>query len=100
MAMKQSSGTVAHLDALSLLAFSPQKAERAVQHVAALDRPGLDAFFRLADIHHVVIRALQPLAREAASSGLTEMAMLAQAVVDQEQDRINKAITALAEICE
>jgi hypothetical protein len=100
MAIKQSSGTVAHLEALSLLAFSPQNAERAVQHVATLDRSGLDAFFRLADIHHVVIRALQPLAREAASAGLTEVAMLAQAVVDQEQGRINKAVATLAEICE
>jgi len=99
MAMKSNSGTAAHLHALSLLTFAPQKSAEAVLHVVSLDRAGLDEFFRLADIHHVVIRALQPLATEAAASGQTQLAMLAQAAVDQEQERINRAVAALEDIC-
>jgi hypothetical protein len=99
MALKTNSGTTAHLRALSLLTFAPQKSEEAVQHVASLDRAGLDEFFRLADIHHVVIRALQPLATQAAASGHAELAVEAQSAVALEQQRIDKAVSALADIC-
>jgi len=96
----KNSNTPAHIEALSLLTFSPEKSEKAVDHVASLDREGLDEFFKLADIHHVVIRGLQPLAKQAATRGLTELAMIVQAVVDQEQERIDKAVSSLAEICD
>ena len=99
MAMRRNLRTEAHLHALSLLASSPQRSADAVHHVARLDQAGREEFFRLADIHHVVIRALQTLARDAAAGGQAELANLAQAAVDQEQERIAKAVAALQRIC-
>ena len=97
--MKGNHITKAHLQALSLLVFSPQRSAEAVQYAASLDQAGLEGFFRLADIHHVVILGLQPLAREAVKGGQTHLAALAQARVDQEQARIDRAVAALEEIC-
>jgi hypothetical protein len=99
MAMKKNLSTEAHLHALSLLVFCPQRSAEAVHHVARLDQPGREEFFRLADIHHVVIQALQPLAREAAVGGHPELATLAQAAINQEQERIAKALAALERVC-
>jgi hypothetical protein len=97
--MKRNLSTEAHLRALSLLVSSLQRSVEAVHHVARLDQAGREEFFRLADIHHVVIRALQPLAREAAAGGQGELATLAQAAVNQEQERIAKALAALQRVC-
>jgi Uncharacterised nucleotidyltransferase len=99
MGMKENLNTTAHLRALALLVFSPLRSAEALRHVARLDRAGIDEFFRLADIHHVVIRALQPLALEAATAGQAQLATLAQTAVDQERQRIDKAVAALETIC-
>jgi hypothetical protein len=97
--MKKNLSAEAHLRALSVLVLCPQRSAEAVDHVARLDQAGREEFFRLADLHHVVIRALQTLAQEAAAGGQPELATLAQAAVNQEQERIAKALAALERIC-
>ena len=97
--MKGNPTTAAHLNALSLLAICPQRSAEAMGYVTSLDQAGLEEFLRLAEIHHVVIRSLQPLALEATLSGQRYLAILAKTKVDEEQARVDKAVTALEEIC-
>jgi hypothetical protein len=97
--MHKYSKSEAHLRALSLLVFCPERSAEAVRHVAALDQEGRAEFLRLADIHHVVIRALQPFKREAEAIGQAELASFAQAALNEEQERIDKALEALERIC-
>lgn len=99
MSIKKNHSTEAHLRALSLLILCPEKSAEAVRHVVRLDQAGREEFFRLADVHHVMIGALRPLAREAAACGQAEVATLAQAAVNQEQERIVKAVAALDKVC-
>lgn len=99
MATEKNQTSEGHLHALSLLLLSPQMSGAAVHHVDSLNSRGLDEFFKLADIHHVVIRALKPLARSAASCGHNEIARRAQEAVGREQERINKAVASLEAIC-
>jgi hypothetical protein len=89
----------AHLRALSLLVFCPERSAEAVHHVAGLDPAGRAEFLRLADAHHVVIRALQPFEREAAATGHSELTSFAEAALNQEQDRIAKALVGLERVC-
>jgi hypothetical protein len=97
--MSKYSKTEAHLRALSLLVFCPERSAEAVRHVAALDQAGRRVFLGHANVHHVVIRALQLLKREAEATGHAELTSFAQAALNQEQERIAKALAALERIC-
>ena len=97
--MKRNFNTEAHLRALSLLVFCPERSAEAVHNVAGFDETESDEFFRLADAHHVVIRALQPLQQQARVIGDGELARLTQSVLNREQDRIANALAGLERVC-
>ena len=97
--MKENNNAEAELRALSLLVFSPERSAEAVLHVAGKDATGRADFFRLADDHHVVIRALQPLQRQARANGDAELAAATQAVLDHERQRIAHALAGLQRVC-
>ena len=97
--MKRNLNTEAHLRALSLLVFCPEQSDEPVHHVAGLEEKGRDEFFRLADAHHVIVRALQPLQWQAHAIGDGEIVALTQRVLDRERGRIAKALTYLERVC-
>ena len=97
--MKRTLNTESHLRALSLLVFCPERSDEPVHHVAGLDEKGREEFFRLADAHHVIIRALQPLQRQAHAIGDEELVALTQRVLSREHDRIARALTYLERVC-
>ncbi len=97
--MKRNFNTEAHLRALSLLVFCPERSDESVHHVAGLDEAGRQEFFRLADAHHVVIRALEPLQRKARIIGDGELVKITQSLREREHDRIAKALMYLERVC-
>lgn len=97
--MSRNPNTEAHLRALSLLLLCPERSAEAVRHVAGLDQAGRAELLRIASAHHVVIRALEPLEREAEATGHAEVTGFAQAALNQERDRIAKALVGLERIC-
>lgn len=97
--MHRNPGPEVHLRVLSLLVLCPERSAEAVRHVASLDQAGRAEFLRLASAHHVVIRALEPLEREAEAIGHAEVTSFAQAALNQEQDRIAKALVGLERVC-
>ena len=98
------------LDALSRLTLDPQNAGAAVNYVAALSNDHRDALVSLADLNHVVMRALQVVASQTGSSrpGLeparpgasVELGGWANGVLANEQRRIQNALTFLHKICD
>jgi glycosyltransferase A (GT-A) superfamily protein (DUF2064 family) len=97
--VKRNFNTEAHLRALSLLVFCPERSDESVHHVAGLDEAGKQEFFRLADAHHVVIRALEPLQRKARIIGDGELVKITQSLLEREHDRIAKALMYLERVC-
>lgn len=85
--------------ALSLLTFCAERSDEAIHHVAGLDKKGREEFFRLADAHHVIIRALEPLQGQAREIGNGELVSTIQSQLDREHDRIGKALTHLDRVC-
>ena len=71
----------AHLHNLSLLVMSPVRAEEAFDYVAGLCLEARTHFLKLADAHHVVIRALEPLEQAAVAAGAGEVAQFANAAL-------------------
>jgi hypothetical protein len=97
--MKNCLRTEAHLRALSLLMFCPERSDEPIHHVAALDKKGLEEFFWLADAHHVIVRAIQPLQHQAHAIGDDRLVALTQNVLDRERGRITKALKYLDKVC-
>jgi hypothetical protein len=92
-------GTEMSLRALSLLVFCPEQSAQAVRHAVGLDQAGRAEFLRLASAHHVVIRALEPLERQAVATGHAELSSFARAALTEEKDRIAKALVGLERVC-
>ena len=66
--MERSLEVKAHLHNLSLLVMSPVRAAEACAYVAGLSLEARTHFLKLADAHHVVIRALEPLEQAAVAA--------------------------------
>jgi hypothetical protein len=56
-------------------------------------------FIHLADMHHVVIRALEPVKTTATAAGDLELAAWADEAIKKESARVTNALTMLQEIC-
>jgi hypothetical protein len=97
--MKRNLKTEAHLRALSLLVFCADRSDEALHHVAGLDEKGREELFYLADAHHVIIRGIQPLQRQARAMGNQELVTITQGVLDRECSRIALALTHLERVC-
>ena len=97
--MSRNQNTEAHLRALSQLIFCPERSDEPVRHVAGLDEKGREEFFHLADAHHVIVRGIQPLQRQAHAIDNAELVLLTHSVLDRERRRIQKDLTYLDKVC-
>lgn len=88
-----------HLHNLSLLVMSPVRAAEALAYVAGLGSGARAHLLKLADAHHVVIRALEPLEQVAVAAGAGEVAQFARAALGREHARIANGLKFLSEIC-
>ncbi len=87
------------IDILCQLALNPDGAADGVQAVRGFGPEAREGFFKLAESHHVVIRALEPVYREATQSGDMMMAQWASDALQQEKDRIENALVFLHAVC-
>jgi hypothetical protein len=88
-----------HIDTLLQLALCPNNCPEAVHHVASLTSEERDLLVAIADCHHVVLRALQPVFRQATATGNTNLPAWAAAVIEKENARVGTALRYLHEIC-
>src|SRR5260370_22762139 len=96
--MKRALELKADLHNLSLLVMSPARVSEAVSYVAGLNSVARARFLKLADAHHVVLRALEPLEQAAVGAGVGEGASFARAALEREHARIANALKFLDEI--
>ena len=87
-----------HIYALSLLTLNAERANEALEHVSSLDDAERDVFLKLADSHHVVLRALEPLQAAAQKSGFSAISGWCLNEIAKEKARISNAITHLERI--
>ncbi len=99
-----SSPETSHLRALSQLALNRQQPgssalREALNYVCRLDADGRAEFVRLADSHHVLVRALQAVHALAAGAADTGLIAWTQSVLAAEQARIDNALRHLDSVC-
>lgn len=110
--MKVESRQAHHMEPLSRLLLSAQgkRSERAaprdlndvrcaLRYVASLRQPEFAGFIALANIHHVIVRALTVLQSAAALDNEKEVAERCEAALAAERARIERAIGFLRSIC-
>ena len=86
-----------NIHSLLQLTLAPGKAD--FERIFSLTPAEREDFLRLADSHHVVLRALVPIARRAAVDGNMEVASWSEAAIAAEQLRIENALDFLQRIC-
>ena len=84
------------LDALCLLTLKPDKTGDALPYVIGLDADARSEFIRLADSHHVLIRAL---VRVSCHGGDPELSRWATVAIADEHERVRNAVRVLNDIC-
>jgi hypothetical protein len=97
--MERSLEVKTHLHNLSLLAMSPARVAEAFNYVAGLGSEARAHFLRLADAHHVVVRALEPLKQAAVAADAGEVAQFARTALAREHARIANGLKFLEQIC-
>jgi hypothetical protein len=88
-----------HIRALSLLTLNPQHAGTAIQHAASLTHGQRSEFLRLADSHHVTVRALQVVRRGADEAKNAELGEWTDRALQAEYARIANALPMLERVC-
>ncbi len=84
------------IDALSRLTLNPRDAEPAVERIARLGGQERSELLALADAHHVVIRALEPVRQQATTADLRDWA---EDAIAAERVRIAGALPVLESVC-
>ena len=92
-------GEKEHLHALSALTLNPSNVVDAVKYVASLSDDERQDLLSLADSHHVIIRALEPVRATALALGNVDLAGWAGAAISKERSRIANALNWLEQIC-
>ena len=87
------------IDHLLKLSLNPQSATAALPALQSMTLDDREEFIRLADMHHVVIRALEPVKTAATAAADHELAAWADAAITKESARVTKALTFLHDIC-
>jgi Uncharacterised nucleotidyltransferase len=87
-----------HIYALSLLTLNATRAIDALEHVASLDDAEKSNLLTLANSHHVVLRALQPLESVARKAGNIAIADWCATEIAKEKARISNAVKHLEKI--
>jgi hypothetical protein len=70
-----------------------------LEYVSALSEEDLNEFLQVADLHHVLVRALQVIAKAAVKLGNERVVNWCEASLATEHSRIEYAVDALAPIC-
>ena len=86
------------LDALCSLTLSSNPPQ-ALSLVSSLNENERVDLLSLANSHHVIIRALMPVAQHAAGIGNSELGSWVSEALETEESRINHALTSLESIC-
>jgi hypothetical protein len=99
-----SSPETSHLRALSQLTLNQQAPgssalQEALNYVADLDASGRTELVRLADSHHVLVRALQAVHDQAAGTSDTGVIAWTESTLAAEQARIDNALRYLDSVC-
>lgn len=87
------------IDKLLELSLNPQSAATNVSVFQQMSTQDREEFLRLADMHHVIIRTLEPLAGAAVAAGDFELQRWANLGIANERARVTNALTMLNEIC-
>jgi hypothetical protein len=85
--------------ALCVLTLHPVAAAEPAKFVASLDEQERAELLALADSHHVIIRALEPVMQQALLHGNTELESWCRAAIGKEQDRVANALAHVQAIC-
>jgi hypothetical protein len=85
---------------LGLSLGSYDDAEALIHELAETDTEARRKLLSLADSHHVVVRAIEPLSRIARERKNVEMAKWCDAALSQEQTKISDSLKFLADICQ
>ena len=89
-----------NLHALSSLTLEDQPNRAVFAEVSALGSSERESFVKLANTHHVTIRALQSLLNGAIELGFVELADWARASLAVEKSRVGSAVQTLADVCD
>jgi putative nucleotidyltransferase-like protein len=89
-----------NIHALSVLSLSPSQVDTVIPYLSGLNQAEREDFLKLADSHHVVLRALTPVQNATLSNGHSELSAWAAAAIENEQARISNALEFLNRICE
>jgi hypothetical protein len=88
-----------NIHALLLLTLNPSRAEEVVPHLASLNQTEREEFLKLADSHHVILRALTPVQNATLTNGHSELSSWAAGAIATEYQRISNALDYLHRIC-
>src|SRR6266705_1522747 len=88
-----------YIEALATLTLDAANAEKAVAFVAGLTEARRSELLALADSHHVILRALDPVRNYAAHAGDSALLAWADAAIHAEHARIDNALEFLDRIC-
>jgi hypothetical protein len=88
-----------NIDHLLRLTLTPQNPADSVRYIKTLTRAERAEFISLANSHHVVVRALQPVLTAATMENDDELRRWAESVLAAEQKRIENALAHLHAIC-
>ncbi len=89
-----------NLHVLSSLTLEDRPNRAVFAEVSALAGRERESFVKLANTHHVMIRALQSLETGAVELGFAELAEWAQASLAAEKVRVRGAVNSLADVCD
>ncbi len=92
-------GTEEQIRTLSLLTIHRDGCEAALSRFNTLNGHGRSEFLRLADAHHVTMRALMALRHEASIKTDDEVGEWAETNSESERQKIENALNALAAVC-
>src|SRR3954469_6597958 len=87
------------VDKLLQLSLNPESAAGNLPLFQGMSVEDREEFLHLADMHHVIVRTLEPLAQAATAAGDTEVAAWTNAGIAKENARVVNALTILHDIC-
>jgi len=88
-----------NIHALSVLTLTPSQVNEVLPHLASLSEAERADFLKLADSHHVVLRALAPVQSATLTNGHSELGTWAASAIAAEHERIANALDFLHRIC-
>lgn len=88
-----------NIHALSVLTLNPGKVDEVIPHLAGLTPEEREDFLKLADSHHVILRALTPVHNATLTNGHSDLGAWAAGAIEQENARIANALDFLNRIC-